>query len=152
QAVVSARKLLAEEIPVAADERWMSNLLKQRQDFVVLHSFTADIAADLTEVNSPGTQPRSLTLEDVLIQHDQAETGLARYSSACWTIARPARRMASAIAGREMLPWHSAMISSQAIPAATNSRTSPTRIRVPRNVSLPWQTLGSAVMNRPGCF
>src|SRR5262249_41738579 len=81
QAVVSARKLLAEEIPVAADERWMSNLLKQRQDFVVLHSFTADIAADLTEVNSPGTQPRSLTLEDVLIEHDQAETGLSRYSS-----------------------------------------------------------------------
>src|SRR6266508_4260542 len=37
------------------------------------------------------------------------------------------------------------MISSQSIPLATNSSTSLTRIRVPRNVGLPWQTLGFLV-------
>src|SRR3989304_78601 len=102
------------------------------------------------EIGMP--QPCSLTLKDILVEHDQAETGLSRYSSACFTIARPAMRMASAIAGREMLPWPSLMMSSQLRPAATSSRTSLTRIRVPRNVSLPWQTLGLAVMNRPIAF
>jgi hypothetical protein len=44
------------------------------------------------------------------------------------------------------------MMSSQFIPSATSSRTSLTRMRVPRKVSLPWQILGLAQMYRADRF
>ena len=141
-----------EEIAIPAHESGAPQALPQRDDLIVVDSLARDISADLDRANAPATQSCPLTLEDVLIQDNHAETGLFRYSSAWSTMARPAMRMASAIAAREMLPWHSLMMSSQLIPSATSSRTSLTRIRVPRNVSWPWQIVGSAQMNRPVGF
>jgi hypothetical protein len=84
-------------------------------------------------------------------ENDHTGAGLSRYSFACLTIDWPAKRIAWAIAEREIFPPHSLMISSQSMPAATSSRTSLSRIRVPRKVSLPWQTLGSARVQSPCC-
>lgn len=53
------------------------------------------------------------------------------------------------MASEDTVPRHSSTIVSQAMPAATCSKTSATRIRVPRNVGWPWQIVGSATMNRP---
>src|SRR5438874_1350683 len=60
--------------------------------------------------------------------------------------------MASAIAAFLMLPHHSSMIASQAMPLATWSSTSLTKIRVPRNVGLPWQMDEFTTMYRPRDF
>jgi hypothetical protein len=53
---------------------------------------------------------------------------------------------ASPMAPSLMLPRHSATMFSQAIPLATCSSTSATRIRVPRKVGCPWQIFGSLTM------
>jgi hypothetical protein len=116
QTICTAAKSPVEEIAVAGDQRGASQSAKQRDDLVVVHSFAPDVAGNLTEMNSPRPQPCPLTLEDILVEHDHAGSGLSKYSSACSAIARPAMRIASAIAGREILPWHSWMISSRPSP------------------------------------
>ena len=128
-------------IAVPRDKSRPSHRSEEWDDLVVQHTFATDVMADLTKGNVPAAQLEALVLDDVFIQDDHAGIGLSSNL--------PAARMASAIAGREMLPWHCLMMSSQSIPSATNSRTQLTRSRVPRNVSFPWQIFGSATMYRP---
>ena len=104
QAHAVVAKSFVEEVEVSAYERRVPQGAQQGNDLVVFHSLTTDIAANLAELNTPPAQFCVLAREDVLVQNQHAQTDLSRYSSACWTMARPAKRIASAIACREMLP------------------------------------------------
>jgi hypothetical protein len=72
-----------EEVAVSAHQRRAAQASQQGKDLVVFHSFATNIPANLAEVNTPLAQLCALTLEDVLVQHNHAQTGLSRYSSAC---------------------------------------------------------------------
>jgi hypothetical protein len=149
QAVSVTAESLLEEVAIPAEERRPPHPPQQHNDFFILHSLASGIESDLTQVNPPRNESDPLALQDVLVKHNHAETGLSKDSPECLATTWPAKRIASAMAGRVMLPWHSSMIFSHGNPAATSSRTSLTRRRVPRNVSCPWQIFGSAQRNFP---
>src|SRR6266852_8662086 len=100
---------------------------------LVLHSLLPDVSSDVLRPNTPNTQKLAVRLWNVLVK-DLHRTRSRANLLACATRALPAKWTASAIASLGTAPRHSAIISSQARPAATCSSTVLTRILVPRNV------------------
>jgi hypothetical protein len=93
---------------------WMAETRAKKNDnLLVLQSLVPKIYSDLPSVCSRRLQQQALPFENILIE------------------------AASEIASEGTSPRHSSTIVSQAIPAPTWSRTSATRIRVPRNVGWP---------------
>src|SRR5690349_8377376 len=113
--------------------------------FDIIHPLAPDFAANLTKWDLPVAQLIALAGDNILVEDDHA----ASVSGGRSDNAFPASRIASAIASRGMLPWHSRRMVSQSRPSATISNTSETNSRVPRKVKLPWQILGSATMYSP---
>jgi hypothetical protein len=73
---------LVEEIAIPAHKGRASQGSKPGNDVVILHSLASDITTDLHKGNAPLPEPRSLTLEHILVQDNHGETDLSRYSSA----------------------------------------------------------------------
>jgi len=137
-AVVKAQIPREERRPAQSKQEW--------NQFLVLHALVAEFVADLSNWDAPASQQLPLALQDVLVENVHAAAGLNASSCACSRKVSPAVRTASAMAPALRLPRHSSMMLSQAMPLATCSSTSATRIRVPRKVGCPWQTFGSMMM------
>jgi hypothetical protein len=101
------------ESGISGEERDSSLRAKKNDNLLVLQSLVPKIYSDLPSVCSRRLQQQALPFENILIE------------------------AASEIASEGTSPRHSSTIVSQAIPAPTWSRTSATRIRVPRNVGWP---------------
>src|SRR5207247_21217 len=99
----------------------------------------------MTETGSPLLQLGALAGNDIFVEYIQP----ARRSAFFSENDRPASRTASAIAARLIAPSYSAMISSQGVAAATNSKIWSTMIRVPMKVGVPWQIRGSETTYSP---
>ena len=127
--------------------------MKQWNNLFVFHAAATDLVTDLVDANTPAPQEVPLAIWDVFIENNHGADISDLSSEACVTRASRARRTASAIACLEITPRHSSTMVSQAMPLATCSRTSETRIRVPRKVGSPWQISGSHTIYLPrGCF
>src|SRR5438552_2822165 len=131
---------------VACEKCWPAQRQQKRNDLLIRHAFAPELMADLPCGNAPTPQQLPLAFEDILIEDVHASAGFNPSSCACSRNVSLATRTASEIAASLMLPRHSSTILCHAIPLATCSSTSATRIRVPRNVGCPWQTLGSVTM------
>src|SRR5437016_3782309 len=111
--------------------------MQKWDDFLILEPFAGNVNANLLHRNPPTPQALPLTGDDIFVQdvHDTVEA--TTKSSACFRSACAAKCTASAIASCVMLPCHSSIMVSQSSPRATWSRTSATKMRVPRNVGCP---------------
>src|SRR5207249_2127781 len=109
----------------------------------ILHALATEFLPYLPNRDPPAPQQLTLALQNVLVQNVHAPAGFSASSYARSRKVSRAIRTASAIASSLMLPRHSSTMLCQAMPLATCSSTSATRIRVPRNVGWPWQILGS---------
>src|SRR3990170_8189526 len=107
----------------------MMKLMQKGDNFFIFHSLLANIMTDLLSLNSPRTQELSLAFRDIFIQniHEPVTTR----SGTCETRALLASVTASDIASLVIAPRHSSIMASHAIPLATCSSTSATKIRVP---------------------
>jgi hypothetical protein len=144
QAVPDMNERTSGQSQVAGEERWMGKCQQKRKDVLIGHALATDVQADLPNGDAPTAQQLALALQNVFIQDVHSPRGYTASSWAwCRNVSRAART-ASAMASSLMLPRHSSTMLFQAIPAATCSSTSATRIRVPRNVGCPWQIFGSA--------
>jgi hypothetical protein len=152
-AVTRVAKSASVEAGISGEKSWRAEVMKKRNDLFVFHPTATDFMTDLMNAHTPTPQEVALAVRDVFIDNNHG-AGISNVSSeACVTSASRARRTASAIACLEITPRHSSIMASQAMPLATCSRTSDTRIRVPRNVGSPWQISGSATIYLPrGCF
>src|SRR6266700_1187040 len=111
--------------------------MQEGNNFFIPEPFAGNVNADLPHPHPPTPQMLALTGNDIFVQdvHDADE--VTTKSSACLRSACAARCAASAIASCVILPCHSSIMVSQSSPRATWSRTSATKIRVPRNVGCP---------------
>src|SRR5947209_19880553 len=98
--------------------------MEQQDNGVILKPFASHLAADLAHRHPPTAQELPLRLGDILIEDIHPTT-----SSCSWASKTSrARRTASAMASFVMSPRQSSTMASQAMPVATCSRTSATRI------------------------
>src|SRR5437763_5674353 len=126
--------------------------MQEWKDFLILEPLAGEVDADLPSPNPPTSQMLPLACDDIFVQDVHDEVDATTNSSACFKSACAAKCTASAMASCVILPCHSSIMVSQSSPRATCSRTSATKTRVPRNVGWPWQTFGSATINRPRIF
>src|SRR5262245_43455187 len=126
--------------------------MQEWKDFLILEPLAGKVDTDLPHPNPPTPQSLSLAGNDIFVQDVHDEVEATTNSSACFKSACAAKCTASAIASCVILPCHSSLMVSQSSPRATWSKTSATKIRVPRNVGWPWHTFGSATINRPRIF
>jgi hypothetical protein len=152
-AVTRVTKGVSVKAEISGEKCRCAEIVKQWNDLFVFHATAADLVTDLMNANTPASQKVPLAVWDIFIEHNH-EAGVSEANSeACVTSASRAKRTDSAIACLEIAPRHSSTMASQAMPLATCSRMSDTRIRVPRKVGSPWQISGSATMYLPrGCF
>lgn len=112
----------------------------RRKEGFLHRPFLCDLTARrLPNWNPPTSQEMALVLQNVFVKNVHVPRGYMASSWACSRKVSRTSRTASAIASSVMLPRHSSMMLFHARPAAICSRTSATRIRVPRNVGCPWQ-------------
>src|SRR5436190_23976964 len=111
--------------------------MQQGDDLLVFHPSSSHVITHMSNGKAPMSQELALTIDDIFIQNVHAAVGPTTYSDTCSSKACRANRTASAMASGVILPRHSSIIVSHARPAATCSRTSATRMRVPRKVGLP---------------
>src|SRR5260221_670864 len=69
---------IVEKIAVPRHKRGPTQRPQQRNNLVIERSLAGNIAADLAKGKPPTAKLRALAFEDVLVQHDHAETGLSR--------------------------------------------------------------------------
>src|SRR2546422_1207343 len=133
--VICVAKTSFIESQVTSEECQASEPVKKRDDLLILHPFAADVMADLTGANSPTSQKLPLVFGDILIKNVHSPAGT---KSSLWESSNSrASRTDSAIAPFVMAPRHCSIMASQAIPLATCSSTSETKMRVPRKVGSP---------------
>jgi hypothetical protein len=129
--------------PITTGEKGRSReLVEQSDDGVIREPSASHLAADLTHWNPPTAQELPLMLGNILVE----EIHPAMSASSWVNKASRAKRTASPMASLLTSPRQSSTIASQAMPVATCSKTSATKMRVPTNVGLPWQIAGSATM------
>jgi len=133
------------EAAVAREQRRAVEAVQERDDLVVVHAAPADVVADLADTHPPAAQELALLGPDVLVKDVHSRAAIGSLASS----ASRADATASAIASGVTFPSQLALIAGHGSRRATCSRTSATRIRVPLNVSCPWQTRGFATTWRP---
>jgi len=132
-AVVRVTESLLMEVVIACKKRGSWQLMEQHDDSVIGEPLVSHLDADLAHWDSPTAQELPLMLRDVLIEQVHPATSVGSWINQ----ASRAKRTASAMASLLMSPRQSSTITSQAVPLATCSRTSATRMRVPTNVGFP---------------
>jgi hypothetical protein len=60
------------EAPVAREERRIALLAQQHDEFLVVEAFLAEVDSDLPRGKPPRFKQHTLSVEDVLVQNDQA--------------------------------------------------------------------------------
>ena len=146
QAVPRMTERTPSQTQIAREERRIGKGQQEGKDFFVRHSFVTQFDTDLPDGDASASQQLAPGLQDVFVEDVHVPRGYTASSRAWSRNVCRAMRTPSAIASSLMLPRHSSTMLCQAIPLATCSNTSATRIRVPRNVGCPWQIFGSATM------
>jgi hypothetical protein len=136
-AIARMAKLTPVEPQIPGKECHRAKPMQEWDDGFIRHPLLTDLNPDLPDSNAPTSEQLTLAVRNVFIE-DVHEPVVSDTNSDAWvTNASRAKRTASAIPSLEIAPRHSSMIASQAIPLATCSKTSATRMRVPRNVGCP---------------
>jgi hypothetical protein len=125
------------ETPVPREKRCITKCVQKRDDFLIFHPLSSNINTQLMSWNPPPQQQSALVFSNVFIEEVHVGVGSKTNSSLCLKNASLDNLTASAIASLVMLLCHCSMIVSQAIPSATISRTSETKMRVPRKTGFP---------------
>src|ERR1022692_2959095 len=135
-----ATKASLAEGRIAGEKCDLPRTAQLRQDLLVRHSRAAPIQPYLADGQAPRFEKLSLAAQRVLVEQNQP--ALRRPLGPAYSAARSkklsrASLSASAITSWGTLPSHSSTMASHGKPRSTCSRTSETKILVPRNVSLP---------------
>jgi hypothetical protein len=134
QAVLSMAEIPMVKSKITSEEGGPLQSVQKRNDFLIRHAWAPDFMSDLTDSNAPASQELPLILKDIFIQNIHR----AGTRSSWWFIKTSrASRTDSAIASWLTAPRQFSMMASQDMPFATWSRTSATRMRVPRKVGAP---------------
>jgi hypothetical protein len=139
------------KVPIVSEKRRLFQPVQERNYFRILNARRREFLHQKTTADARLTQLNPLVLPDVFIQQNHAAA-----NSSGWRKRPPlsnnetrASCTLSAIAVKGTLPPQALTMSSGVMPCASSSRICHTIIRVPLNVGLPWQTLGSATMYWP---
>src|SRR5262245_16900713 len=104
---------------ITGEKGGAAEFAQKSDDFLIFYSLLSDVITNVTDRNTPTPQYLTLTANNVFVQNIHAAMGSKTYSPAWSKSALVAKLTASAMASWVMLPCHSSMIVSQAIPLAT---------------------------------
>src|SRR5262245_8019039 len=146
QAIRLMAQVASIKVLVERKEGWTIQLMQQRENLLITHAFRPNIATHLPRMDALAMECITLIVGKVLVQNVHTFTDSWPYSTAWSSKIRSARAAASAIASLPIRPPQAATMASQDFPLASCRRICRTMMRVPMNVGLPWQILGSATM------
>ena len=73
------------ETLIAGEECGIPLLAQQNNDLLVLQAFMAEVDSDLPRRNPPRLEQQLLSVEDVLVENDQARARASTYSGAVYS-------------------------------------------------------------------
>jgi len=135
---------------IASEERRAFDSVQERDYLRILHAGAPDLMSDLAGQNAPATQQLPLILRNILVEYIQLPAG----TSSSWWFIRISHGSGadSATASWQRAPRQLSMMASQAMPLATWSRTSATKMRVPSKSRLAVAYVWINYNETPNCF